>query len=99
MLFNYAEQRNHISESPLRQISKLKGGFKKPTITTAEEFEKLLKYCVKRKWFDRVALFVLVAFCGVRREEASKLKWSDINLQDRIIEIGDNIAKNWPHLS
>lgn len=97
ILFNYAVDRNHISFSPLKEIDKLKGGFKKPSIMQPEQFQNLLNYCLENNWVDRVAVFVLIGFCGVRREEASKLKWSHINLNDGLVEIPDDIAKNWSY--
>ena len=38
-------------------------------------------------------MFVLVGFCGIRTEEASRLKWTNIKLSDRIVEVPAEIAK------
>jgi len=95
ILFNYAVKNNHISVNPLKDIRKIKTGFKKPDILTPNQFSKLLNYCFKNKWHDRLTIFILVGFCGVRREEASKLNWGDVDLKNKRISISDKIAKNW----
>lgn len=97
VLFNYAEKKRFISFNPVSEITKPKKKKSAPKIVTPEDFTILLNRCLKRKWHDRLAVFVMVGFCGVRMEEASKLNWADINLSTKKVRVSEDIAKLGSH--
>jgi integrase len=48
---------------------------------------------MEHHWSERLVVFVLVGFCGIRTEEASRLKWSNIQLENKIVEVPATVAK------
>ena len=93
VLFNFGVKRDYVTTNPVEKIDRPTIPFVKPHVLTPTEFEKLLRRCVWKKWDDRLVIFVLVGFCGIRVEEASKLKWSNLDLERKIVEVPATVAK------
>jgi site-specific recombinase XerD len=93
VLFNFCIKKGYISFNPTEKVERPARYDKKPSILTPEDFKKLLDKCLKRQWYDRIAAFILVGYCGVRVEEASKLCWRDINLKKKLVTVPHEIAK------
>ena len=93
VLFNYGVKRELVEKNPVEKIDRPTVLFKKPTVLTPSDFERLLRDCYVKGWNDRLVVFVLVGFCGIRTEEASRLKWSNLLLDQAIVEVPATIAK------
>ena len=93
VLWNYGIKRDYVGINPILKLDRLDRKYAAPKVLTPEDMTTLLNYCYKKKWYDRLAVFVLVGFCGVRTEEASKMKWSDINLETQVVSVSAEIAK------
>ena len=93
VLLNYAVKRDYLKTNPVEKIDRPTIPFVKPSVMVPADFEKLLRRCQRKKWHDRLVLFVLVGFVGVRVEEASKLKWSNLDLKREIVEVPASVAK------
>ena len=93
VLFNFAVKRDYVVTNPLVKIDRPTVPFVKPHVLSPSDFEKLLRKCLVKGWNDRIVIFVLVGFCGIRVEEASKLKWANLQLDRRIVEVPDTVAK------
>lgn len=93
VLFNFAVKRDYLKVNPVEKIDRPTLLFKKPHVLTPADFEKLLQTCLKLHWDDRLVVFVLVGFCGIRVEEASRLSWSNIHLDQNIVEVPATVAK------
>jgi site-specific recombinase XerD len=93
VLFNYGIKRNFIKLNPTINIERPSVKFQVPKVITPEDFQKLLNQCVRKKWLDRMVMFVLVGFCGVRAEEASQLKWADIDFDNKKVMVPADVAK------
>ena len=93
VLFNYGVKRDLLEKNPVEKIDRPTVLFKKPHVLTPSDFEQLLRTCVAKRWDDRLVVFVLVGFCGIRVEEASRLKWSNLQLDNRIVEVPATVAK------
>lgn len=93
VLFNFIIRRDLLAVNPVDKIDRPIVPFKKPHVLTPTEFEKLLRTCQNHKWDERLMVFAFVGFCGIRTEEASRLKWSNIHLQNRIVEVPAEVAK------
>jgi integrase len=93
VLFNFAVREDYLEINPVEKITRPTIPFTKPHVLSPSDFEKLLRRCQKKKWFDRLTVFVLVGFCGIRVEEVSRLKWSNINLKRNIVEVPASVAK------
>jgi integrase len=63
-----------------------------PDIMKPEEVERLFRKANKRVP-EIVPMLTVLFFCGLRPHEAMRLKWSDINLEDRLITISAEITK------
>ncbi len=93
VIFNHAVRRDLLEKNPVEKIDRPTIPFVKPSVLSPSDFEKLLRRCVWKKWDDRLVIFVLVGFCGIRVEEASRLKWTNLQLDKRIVEVPDTVAK------
>jgi len=93
VLFNYAIKEELLGINPVKKITRPTIKFHQPHVLTPADFEKLLQRCVEFGWNDRLAVFVLVGFCGIRTEEASRLSWSHLHLDKAIVELPAEFAK------
>ena len=93
VLFNFGVRRDLLKLNPVEKIDRPTLLFKKPHVLSPSDFEKLLRTCVEKRWDDRLVVFVLVGFCGIRVEEASRLRWSNLQLDKRIVEVPATVAK------
>ena len=93
VLFNYAIKEEMLGLNPVKKITRPTIPFKKPHILTPDDFGQLLQRCLDRGWHDRLVLFVLVGFVGIRVEEASRLSWCHLRLTDGIVEVPAEFAK------
>jgi len=93
VLFNFAVRDDYLETNPVEKIIRPTIPFTKPHVLSPSDFGILLRRCQKKKWFDRLTVFVLVGFCGIRVEEVSRLKWSNIDLTRNIVEVPASVAK------
>jgi integrase len=93
VVLNYAVKEDMLGLNPVKKITRPTVPFRKPHVLTPLDFEKLLRRCLKNKWHDRLVIFVLVGFCGIRIEEASRLRWSNLQLDRGIVEVPAEVAK------
>lgn len=93
VLFNFAVKEDFVEKNPVEKIDRPTVPFQKPHVLSPSDFEILLRRCYKNQWFDRLTVYVLVGFCGIRVEEASRLRWTEIDLQRQIVEVPATVAK------
>jgi site-specific recombinase XerD len=93
VLYNYARREDLTDTNPTTKVPRPTIPFTKPSVLTPTDFESLLKRCLTKGWKDRLTLFVLVGFCGIRTEEASRLTWSNLDLTRKIVEVPASVAK------
>lgn len=93
VLFNYGLKQHYCAFNPAENIDKPQVQWKKPEVLSPEDMTTLLNRCFKKGWYDRITMFVLVGFCGVRTEEASKLTWTDIDLESGKVLVPADVAK------
>jgi site-specific recombinase XerD len=93
VLFNYAVRKDLLKNNPVEKIDRPIVLFKKPHVLTPADFEKLLKTCARKEWNDRLTVFVLIGFCGIRAEESSRLRWANLHLDKSIVEVPATVAK------
>lgn len=55
--------------------------------------EMLLKAALEYNELDLLGAVTLGLFCGIRTEEIKRLEWNKVNLEKRIVTIGEDIAK------
>jgi len=93
VLFNFMVRRDLLEVNPVEKIDRPIVPFQKPHVLIPTDFEKLLRTCHRNNWNDRLTIFVLVGFCGIRTEEGSRLKWSNVQLDRQIVEVPATVAK------
>jgi site-specific recombinase XerC len=71
-------KREYLTINPVAKVDRPKKKNLEPGFLTVEDTQKLLAKGIELEMYDRVAVNVLVLFCGVRVEEASKMKWSNL---------------------
>lgn len=93
VLFNFAIKEEMLGLNPVDKITRPTIPFNKPHVLSPDDFDKLLRWCLEKGWCDRIVIFVLVGFCGIRVEEASRLRWSHLHLDKSIVEVPAEFAK------
>jgi integrase len=93
VLFNYGIRKKYLSINPVTDIDRPKVKFRPPAVMTPADFSTLLHRCAKKQWYDRLTIFVLTGFCGVRDGEAQHLTWADIDMENKKVTVPDTIAK------
>ncbi len=93
VLFNFGIKEDMLAANPVAKITRPTIPFNKPHVISPADFTKLLCRCLEYDWHDRLVIFVLVGFCGIRVEEASRLSWRHLHLDDAIVEVPAEFAK------
>jgi integrase len=93
VLFNYGIQKKYIGLNPTKGVTRPNPQFRAPKILSPGDFEILLNRCLKKGWHDRLTIFVLVGFCGIRTEEACKLRWDNIDMENQKVMVPETVAK------
>ena len=105
--FKWAEVENYVDRSPTRLIRAPRGGSRIGVALTLDEARHLLKCATKkeirkhRKYLKRyyqsmwVYWFVLISLhTGLRKSNVLRLRWSEIDLNERRIDIPGHKMKN-----
>lgn len=93
VLFNYSVKKHYIGINPAKTVDFAKENWEEPIVMLPEHFQMILDKCLRKKWYDRLVVFVLVGFCGVRKEEAAKLNWSNIDLKNKSMVVTATASK------
>jgi integrase len=93
VLFNFCVKREYLTINPVAKVDRPKKKNLEPGFLTVEDTQKLLAKGIELEMYDRVAVNVLVLFCGVRVEEASKMKWSNLKKSLSRVTVDASIAK------
>ncbi|MDA2918597.1 tyrosine-type recombinase/integrase [Desulfobacterota bacterium AH_259_B03_O07] len=94
-MFNLAVQWKFISSNPLKGLKLLKVPNFKPRVLKDREFQKL--YDSASKHFKPILLCAYMT--GMRRGEIAKLRWEDVDFEDRyihVVESKNNEARSIP---
>lgn len=64
-----------------------------PKAIRPEHLERLLGCCYEKPWHDRLVVFVLMAFVGIRKQEVSRLRWDSIDYERKQITLQGEAVK------
>lgn len=95
-VFDYALKMEMIDKNPVDAIIRPKKKAKKKSkdFWNKQELKSFLAEAEKSEFHLAYPLFRLLAFCGIRKGEALALKWTDINLDKRVVNINKTIARS-----
>jgi site-specific recombinase XerD len=93
VFFNFCVQHDLIGFNPVKKVERPSVKFRPPSVLTPENFQVLLKKCLSNDWMDRMVVFVLVGFCGIRVEETSKLEWTHLDLDRGTVLVPAEVSK------
>jgi integrase len=82
--FSTAKRWKLITENPCTGVSSIPIPEESPTFLTSSDFEKLLAV-IREGWFKELVVFAVLT--GLRRGELCNLRWQDVDLVQRIIQI------------
>lgn len=87
-MFNIAISNNLFKENPLKQVKKLKQNNYKIRFLTKEEEKELFKVLGQNKDYHYFIPIVICALqTGMRKGEILNLKWSNIDFENKFIEL------------
>ena len=97
-ILDYAVRDGIMLENPARVIKRHRVRTEKPAIPTKEQFKTMLEtiYTLRADALPAVDLCELLAYSGCRLNEATSLKWGDINFTQKQVVItgGETGTKN-----
>jgi integrase len=87
--FNWCKERprNWLAHNPASDITVEKGEAGEPEVLTVEDCERLLRAAEAHNGGNLVPYLVVTMFAGLRPFEASRLDWSQVNLDDGEIRL------------
>jgi len=88
-LFKWAKNQNYIHKSCVEETELPKFKNKSPELFTAAELAKLVAVADERS----LPMLIAGAYAGVRMSEIERLKWSDINWDERAFILGPELTK------
>jgi integrase len=91
-LFTFAKTRGISDFNPVIGMTRPKLDTRMPVAMPVQDVKRLLEYVEKKiPWHSHQ--FALGFFAGVRPAELSRMTWANVNLAERLITIGPEIAK------
>jgi site-specific recombinase XerD len=85
--FNKAVDWNYIPSNPLNKVKLPRFQKSKPAFLNQVELETILTFIPTESLKD---IYRFAFFTGLRLAEIINLKWENVNLKDRMIQVGDN---------
>jgi site-specific recombinase XerD len=82
--FNTAIRWKYLDVNPCNCVAFVREPEQVPTFLTKEDFEKLLSL-IKEQWLREIVIFAVIT--GLRRGEIVNLKWSDIDLERKLLNV------------
>lgn len=93
MLFEFCQKRGYCRSNPCDPVERPRATRCCPSVLTAAESKRLLDTCRSQKFSRLLGYVTLCLFAGVRPEECEKLDWSAVDLANKRVVIGSEVAK------
>jgi integrase len=94
VLFEFCRRRDYCGSNPLRNIDKPTVTRERPQIFSVAEATALLVTAeLHEEELELVPTLAIGLFAGLRIEELKKLDWSNVRLDDKVIDIDESVAK------
>jgi integrase/recombinase XerD len=91
-VFRYAEDREYLTEIPLRSSDRTPNKRQEVDVLPVSEIRKLLETALVHD-LQILPLLLVETFCGIRPEEAKRLLWTDIDLLRKRVTVRAAISK------
>jgi len=90
-VFNFGIRRGWCLENPVKRIEMHSLKMRKEILTNAQVTALLKEVCETD--FELLPYHVLCLFAGIRPKEVERLTWSNVNMEERHIEVPDEKSK------
>ena len=90
-VFNFGIRRGWCDENPVKRIEMQSLKIRKEILTNAQVTDLLKAVCEND--FELLPYHLLCIFAGIRPKEVERLAWSNINIEERFIEVPDEKSK------
>ncbi len=88
-LFKWSKSQNYIHKSNVEETQAPKFKLKTPELFTADELKKLVEVADDKS----LPMLIAGAYAGLRMSEIERVKWSDINWEERAFILGPELTK------
>jgi integrase len=88
-LFKWAKSQNYVHKSNVEDTELPKFKAKTPALFSSDELKKLAEVASERN----MPMLIAAAYAGIRMSEIERLRWSDINWDERAFVLGPEITK------
>jgi integrase len=93
VLFEFCRCRGYCASNPLQNIERPTVTRGRPEIFSVAEATALLVTAELHKELELVPTIAIGLFAGLRIEELKKLDWRNVHLEDKVIDVDENVAK------
>src|SRR4029077_15154526 len=90
-VFNFGIRRGWCDENPVKRIDMHSLKMRKEILTNAQIVSLLKAVCEND--FELLPYHVLCIFAGIRPKEVERLTWSNVNMDERFVEVPDDKSK------
>ena len=97
VFFNWCKKHGYVTFNPVANLERPRKTRPAPKVITPEQFQTILDRCLTKNWKERVAILSLIGFAGMRRAEACRLNWTDIDLTEKTVTLEAGKAKTGSH--
>jgi integrase len=92
-MLNYAMKRGYVDQNPVAKVEFSVVRLGEVQIYTPDEVQRILDDCLEHD-LGLLPYRVLTLYCGIRPHgEATRLRWSDVSLADKIVKLHGSITK------
>lgn len=96
-VFDYAIKQGYIKDNPAKMVVMPKkheqSGKQLPNFWDKGQLKTFFSFIDPQSELEKYTLFRLLAFTGIRRGECLALTWSDLNLNDNILDINKTLTQ------
>jgi integrase len=93
VLFEFCRRRGYCGSNPLQNIERPTITRRRPEIFSVSETTALLTTAELHKELQLVPVIAIGLFAGLRIEEIKKLDWRNVHLEEKEIDVDENVAK------
>lgn len=94
--FNFAKKNDlYQKDNPASKAGIKKFDNKRTRYLSQEEAKKLLEASIKKKKYDLHDVILMALYSGLRRNETLRLKWEDVNFNNKMITVMDEKNKEY----
>ncbi len=93
-VFSYGMRRGWCAVNPVDNLEKAPHVYEEQIVPlTGRQIRSLMRECYKEEMLGMLPCVILMLWCGIRPGEVRRLKWGDIDRQERVVYVDGRASK------